>query len=241
MVYKVSITGIDGSGKSTSISKLVDLLSPQYLTAKIGRPTYISGPKDPQNREYLFTNLNKRIDGLHTFADNLENKLGVASVNIFNAFIWSLINRKVFSEYNPEIAIYGRDRIVDPAVYSTYYFPFTKKWSSEVRLNIARTISRAKSSDTLIYMDVNPQIAVERIEKRIEEEKKKSGIDRKKWRHMHENLQDLTNLKHYFTEALDYLYGHSEMDIHTIKVDDKNLQQVADEMKQIILDNKSRI
>lgn len=234
MTDKFSVTGIDGCGKSTSISKLVDSLAPDYLTAKIGRPTYISGPEISEGRKYLFTKLNKKIDGLHSFTDDLENRLGVASVNILNSFVWSFINKKVFTEFNPEIAIYGRDRIIDPAVYSTFYFPFTKNWSSKLRLDIAKTISRSKTSDTIIYMDIDPKIAVERIEKRIEEEKKKSGIDRKKWAHMHENIHDLTNLKNYFSEALDYLYGHSNIDIQTINVNEINLQQVADKMESIV-------
>jgi len=243
MAYKVSVTGIDGCGKSTAISKVVDELASQYLIAKIGRPTYISGPEVPKSREYLFTGLNKGIEGVNTFASNLENRLGVASVNIFNVFLWSLINKRVFSKYNPEITIYGRDRIIDSAVYSTCYFPFTRKWSSDLRLKIAQAISRAKFSDTIIYMDVDPKVAVERIEKRIEEEKK-SEINRKKGWQMHENLRDLTNLKHYFAEALDYLYGHSNIDLHIIKVNNKSLQEVANEMAQTIFDkiakNKTR-
>ena len=62
MIYKVSITGIDGCGKSASISEVVKGLASDYSTAKIGRPTYVSGPEINEGRIYLFSGLNKEID-----------------------------------------------------------------------------------------------------------------------------------------------------------------------------------
>lgn len=234
MAYRVSVTGIDGSGKSTVISEVVNELFEDYLIAKIGRPTYISGKDIPSGRKYLFESLNKKVDAMHKFADNLEKRLAVAWVNTFNSFVNSFINKQVLKKFNPEIVIYSRDRIIDPAVYSTFYFQFTKEWSSQTRLKLAQAISRSKTSDMVIYLDVNPIIAVERIEKRIEKEKKKSNVDRKKWKHMHENVQDLTNLKNNYSNALDYFQNYLNVDIRTIDVNKKNLEKVVAEIELII-------
>jgi thymidylate kinase len=233
MTYKVSVTGIDGSGKSTSIAKVVDNISKEYLTAKIGRPTYVNGPNMNQ-KQYLFTNLNNTIDKAHSLADNIESKLLVASVSSLSRFAITHIENGVFSKFNPEVTIYSRDKIVDPAVYSTFYFPFTKKWSAEIRINIAKNIQfNTKPSDTIIYLDIDPKIAVERIEKRIEEEKTKSS-DRNKWKHMHENVENLSSLRHFYEEALSHMEKKFNTEVITINVDNNTLNEVSSKIEDII-------
>jgi thymidylate kinase len=233
-MHNFSISGIDGCGKSTSMSNVIDALSKEYLIATIGRPTYIAGQEIPEGKRYLFTNSTNTIDKLHTFNDNLEFRYGVAFTNILDGIRLSYINKKVLSGYNPDIIIYGRDRILDPAVYSTVYFPSTKKLSIESRINLAKAITGFEPADTIIYLNIDPDIALERIEKRIENEKAQTGLKRKKWKHMHENLRDLTILKQYYAETLDYLYHHSTSDIKIIDVNSTSLKQVSTNIEQII-------
>ena len=84
MTYRVSIFGIDGSGKSSTCSGLVNKLSQQNYVAKTGRPTYhIQNNK----KEYLFEKTLKFIDKAHSFSDNLGHKSGVLVSNALNVLL----------------------------------------------------------------------------------------------------------------------------------------------------------
>ncbi|HEY9702677.1 MAG TPA: hypothetical protein V6C58_09540 [Allocoleopsis sp.] len=230
MTYKISVTGIDGSGKSTSVAKVAEKLSKHHTVGKVGRPAYVCGPEI--QKKYVCSNLNKTIDAIHNFSDNIESKLLVAGVSAVSRFAITYIENNI-SQYNPEVTIYSRDKIIDPAVYSTFYFPFTKKWPVNLRINIAKNIQISRICSTIVYLDIDPRLAVERIEKRIEQEKKHSS-DRNKWKHMHENVEELSSLRNYYFEALEHMEKKFNTEIITIKVDDKSLDQVSSSIETII-------
>jgi thymidylate kinase len=229
MTFTVSITGIDGCGKSTSLAKIAEFYAKEYTVAKIGRPNYVY---HDQKKTYRLQSINKLTDKAHEYSDNLESKLLVAGVNVLNGIVWSITNAYVQLKDQPNILFYGRDPVVDPAVYATFYMPFTKKWPVQTRLDIARLATLGRKSDVLIYMDVKPSLAIERIEHRIKEDNM-YATERKKWKHMHENLQDLQMLHARFDEALRALSGHKRTKIHSVDAN-KPHDEVIKDMIRII-------
>jgi len=232
MPFEVTITGIDGSGKSTTISDLVDRLSPHYVVAHSGRPSYVDGP-DMNQRKYLFESSISSIDRMHEIGDELESKSAIALANIVNVALWGRRHEKIIKYYNPDIIFSGRHRTVDSAVYSTYYFPLTTQLPHTMRTSIAEGITKTGQPDLFVYLDIAPETAVKRIESRIEKENLKPETIRPKWKHMHENPEDLECLKEEYERILSR-YKNLGWNIHTINVEESPQNEVVDKIEELI-------
>ena len=108
MAYHISITGIDGSGKSTSVAKVIDNLAKDNLVAKIGRPSYVQGETILNKKEYSFLKTIKRMEYLHELADNTNIKLAVGILNTARGYIIDYSERKIIKEYCPGIVVHSR-------------------------------------------------------------------------------------------------------------------------------------
>ncbi len=233
MSKEVIVAGIDGSGKSTTISDLVDRLSSNYVVAHSGRPSYVDGPSMNQ-RNYLFENSISSIDKMHEIGDELKSKSAIALANIVNVALWRRRHEKIIKHYNPDIIFSGRHRTIDSAVYSTYYFPLAAELPHSMRTSIAEGITKTGQPDLFVYLDISPETAVKRIESRIEKENKKTGVVRPKWKHMHENVEDLKYLKKDYERILNRCKKLG-WNIHTINVEESPQNEVADRIEELII------
>lgn len=229
MTYKVTFSGIDGSGRST----VIDTLSRRFLdiglkTVHPYRPSFADTPED--GRQYFHVGLNSAMDGLHRFLDYNEQKLLVGLLNMGYGKVQAFIEEHAVRRFNPDLVLVSRNQLLDPAVYSTYYFPFSRKLSPEARLRVAALINKLAVPNLHLYMDLDPELAYTRILKRIEEEKAKGNSHRRKWSHMHENVKDMTFLRERFEETLEILVQKN-----IIRVDaSRPKEEVADEIFQLI-------
>jgi thymidylate kinase len=103
----------------------------------------------------------------------------------------------------------------------SYHFPFLQRLSGSRQLRILAKLTGAKKNSLRVYLDVDPEIAMERINKR--------GTDGGR----HENLADLTRLKNKFDELIE-LIGASGVSVCKIKTNDKTVSEVADEVERMI-------
>jgi thymidylate kinase len=229
---EVTLIGIDGSGKSTTISDLADSLSQEYIVAHSGRPAYICQPN--QKRKYLYEKSIKFIDGFHGFMDELNSKTGIAIANGINVIAWKNRHEGIIKDFNPEVIFAGRHRTIDSAVYSSYYLPFMNLIKDIPRFEFIEKITKTGQPDLLIYLQISPETAVARIDKRIEKEKAISKVKRKKWKHMHENVKDLGMLKEKFEVILDY-YCPKGGSLITLDVEKISQKEVV-----AIIENKIR-
>ena len=131
------------------------------------------------------------LDGLQGIIDSLSTKTGVTILNTLDAmFVWPL-KEQIMSHYNPDIILYPRDKILDPAIYITFYFPIMRKLGSKGRLGLCKFMTGSTYPDLLVHLDIPIEIAYERIIKRIERERNKKNGRIKARMHMHENLYDV--------------------------------------------------
>lgn len=237
MSLEVTVTGIDGSGKSTTISYLVDRLAKDYVVAHSGRPAYIFGPEMDQ-RKYLFENSINSIDKVNELGDMIESKTAVAMANIVNVLAWGRRHKKIIKEYAPDIIFSGRHRTIDSAVYSTYYFPGTSNLPHTMRTTIAEEITRTGQPDLLVYLNITPDAAVRRINDRIEKENQETELVRPKWKHMHENPNDLEMLKKEYEKILRY-YDKLGWNIQVIDVEKVSQNEVVDKVEKLIREELS--
>jgi thymidylate kinase len=226
MVYRISVTGIDGAGKDSTISDLISSMSTSCTIAKIGRPTYI---EQNGKRQYLFRNVNAFVDGTHSLFDHFSSRTGILLANGLNVCIQPSLERLLINKYNPDIVIAGRDMTLCPSVYLTYYLPSSKSLSSELRLSLFDSFRGLGYPDRIFYLDVEPKVADQRITERIEKESKGFDTDRTKWRHMHENPHDLNGLRQYYLEAVGII-EKSGVDVVRISTTNRPRDEVVDEM-----------
>jgi len=230
--YELSITGIDGCGKSTSISNLIDKESQNYdAIAMVGKSSYIDGQKF-DNRKYLFKNVSAAMDLGHCIGTYLKSRFLVSGVNAVNGLVCTAINLQIRKKYNPDIIIYGRDLILDPAVYLPIYHPSTKNISMEKRLNFFSKIFKTNVPSNLVYLFLDPQIALERIDARIREHNSKPG-NIECWKHLHETKQGLSFLAEEFEKGLFELRKNGTK-ILRIDTGRYSLEDVVEQIRQNI-------
>lgn len=232
MVHRTSVIGIDGAGKDTAISSVTSSLSLNNKIVKLGRPTYV---EENKTRTYLFENTLGLFDRMHSTFDGFKLKAGVLLINSVSVSLLSGMERGIIDKYSPDIIVSGRDITICPTVYVTYYFPPSRKISTELRLRMFSSLRKLGYPDEIVYLDVNPELAESRITKRIAAGE--FGNDRaSKWRHMHENSNDLSELRKYYLEAIDIL-SNNGIRIFTVDTNNISKSEVAKRIERIIVND----
>lgn len=221
---KVAITGIDGSGKSTTLGMVVDDLKQDNRIAKAtNRPVYsvINGQK-----EYHYRALIGFIDRLHGLADQSRNPNLVFAVNTVHVMLQGrLIEPTLMHRVRPTLVLGARDLLVDPAVYAVCYSPPLARKNMSDRVSFLKRLTGAPYRDIIFFLTVPPEEAVARIEGRIRAENESiEPIERPKWRHMHENPQQLALLQREYSVALAEIQKRSGAEV--IPINTSGVEQV---------------
>jgi thymidylate kinase len=232
MAYKVTFSGIDGSGRST----VIDNISRRFSSLGIStmhpyRPSFADFPV--RGRQYFHVGLNGAMDEAHRFLDDHNQRCLVGLLNMGFGIVRVRIENRAIRRFDPDLVMVSRHPILDPSVYSTYYFPWSGKWSPERRMRVAQVFNNAIPPDLHLYMNLDPELAYQRILKRIESDKRTGNQHRQKWNHMHENPTDLKFLQERFEETLDILAHDSGRKI--VRIDaSKTKEEVAEVVFQHI-------
>lgn len=198
MYLKAAITGIDGSGKSTVLDRLVS--HPDFsLKATISRPKYEPGAWQV-NAVPVHRRLFGVVDYLTLMGDRFNN--GLLTGAVYAGMIvagYKPAETVVKAIYKPDMLITERDIVLDSAVYSAFYFPRIGG-DLNTRLRIASLLTLTHLPDLIIYLSVNPKVALKRIQESLE---KKCWMGRKFKPHIHETLDGLAALQTFFMDALN--------------------------------------
>lgn len=103
------------------------------------------------------------------------------------------------------------------------------------------------SRDLIVLLEVDPEVAVERIEARMAEEEatrlSRGGSQatmRDKWRHMHENATDLGRLATGYETALELIQDISPVRVLKLDTTEMDVESVVqatyDEIKSLVTD-----
>ena len=235
MSYRFSFSGIDGSGKSTTIDKVSTALANEgNIVVHIRRCSWVD--IEGKDREYIATKVNGFFDLLHGWTDDRRYRSLVGIVNIGYSVAQRMMEKYAKSHFNPDIVLVGRYSNLDPFAYSAFYFPFVRNLSPKQRMQVVSFLHRGASSDMVFYFDVDPLVAYERILQRIEREQMYGTKDRAKWPHMHENPDDLKFLQEQFEISLELLVKENGTNI--VRID---ATTPPEDVVQEILSNISRV
>lgn len=207
-ITRVSITGIDGSGKDTVAGMALTTLSHEFPVVKIGRPAYSLVDGDAMQ---MFSKTTRAFDFAHRQADRFGSSGGIVATNAINVVTQARFIEPLAAHVEPRPAVLAssRDPRIDPAVYMSYYSPdVAAHMTMADRIRHMQRLT-AVQRDLIVLLRVSPALAVERIDARIaaeqaarEETGERSASLRDKWRHKHENAADLGGLQLAYTEAV---------------------------------------
>ena len=205
MSYKTSIIGIDGSGKSSTISLLDENLGKKYSVRTVKRYTSDTTGLDEDDR--AFGNFMAVLDKVSLFGDRKNSKLLVKIPYALHIVLLNEHEKRAEKKYDPDIMLFERDMFIDPLVYSSFYCPFISKIDLEKRASVLRRILRMERPNDVNLIDISPETAIERIDKRCKELKAAGNITRVKndGRHLHENPQDLPKIRDAYFRVMDYI------------------------------------
>lgn len=216
MIHKLFFAGIDGSGKSNCSDLLILRLESKYSVLKIinrDASVVFNG-----NRYIVFNRCHKLLGEIRS----ISRKYRLYGVFLILKSIYFLLVSKYIERYKKtDLVIYEIDKLLHPSVYVTYHFPLTRLINRKWRFRIAKMLFGSKKNFSIFYLDTDPEVAMQRICKR--------GTDVQ----AHENIQDLVKLKQEFDNMIEIALKEG-VEIFKIKTNDKNLEEVADEVQSII-------
>jgi len=197
---RISVIGIDGSGKSSTTLKAIYSLSQHIPICKTGRNSFsiwkgnisLCLPKMANCFESLF----KRIDAT-------KKRQWIGLTRLLFVFFQGWLEPHMIKKYRPGLVMSTRCMIIDSAIYSDFYYPWiSQRIAIESKLRFARQYSHLPFRDLYFFLDTPIETAMERIYKRISDDHPEITYGRDYWLHLHEHEESLQILDRKFRETI---------------------------------------
>jgi len=197
---RISVIGVDGSGKSSTALKAIYSLSHHIPICKTGRNPFSiwKGNISPclPRMANVFESLFKRID-----ATKKRQRIGLTRL-VF-VFFQGWLEPYMVRKYRPGLLMTTRCMIIDSAIYGDFYYPWiSQKITIEGKLRFAQQYSRLPFRDLYFFLDTPIETAMERIYKRISDDHPEITYGRDYWLHLHEHEESLRELDRKFRKTL---------------------------------------
>ncbi len=224
---RISIIGIDGSGKSSTTLKAVQSLSHRLSVCKTGRnPFFIFrgeiSPCVPKVADF--------IEGLFKKVDATKRREWIGLTRVLFVLFQGWLEPYMIRRYHPDVVMTTRCMVIDSAIYSDFYYPsLSRKMTIEGKLKLARNVSRLPFRDLYFLLDTPIQTALTRIYKRISDDHPEISYGREYWLHLHENETSLQLLDQKFREALHaarQMAFFETVVIDTVKRDEQSVAEL---------------
>ena len=227
---RISIIGIDGSGKSSTTLRAIYSLSHQFPICKTGRtPFFIRN----ENISYCLPKTGKFFEDLFKRVDATKKRQWIGMTRILFVLFQSWLEPYMINRYHPVAVVTTRCMIIDSAIYSDFYYPWvSQKLSVEGKLRLVRRYSRLPFRDLYFFLATPIQMAMERIYKRISNDHPEISYGRDYWLHLHEHEESLKTLDRKFREALQVAQSMAPVKILEIDTAMRSEEEVAELISQ---------
>ncbi len=197
---RVAIVGIDGSGKSSTTLRAIQLLGKERTILKPGRDAFLVRDGVVTYRTPL---LSRFFERLFRLADATRRRSWIGLSRILFVLCQSVVEPALIRRHRPDLILGTRCMVLDPAIYSGVYFPWLDgRLSLTRRLRAVRLVCRLPLPDVYILLRTPPSEAMERIHRRIARDHGEEPLPREHWLHLHEEESTLGRLGRRFDEAL---------------------------------------
>lgn len=232
---KVSILGLDGAGKSTTVSYFTQSFYNEFSIVKLGRSAYYFD-RNTNEKKFLFTKLLKRIDNMFERYEKKHSKIGIAIASIFYIIAIRWMEHKVIKKLKPDIIIASRDITIDSLIYVDYYIKFAKYIPKVIKRFIINLFCFfPKKSDLIIFLELDPNESMKRIKKRELKDKIDPSVMRKKSRYRHENIESLIQIANNYNDYLkNYLNKKKKQTIVFVDANKQNTKERTEFCAKVI-------
>jgi len=223
---RISIIGIDGSGKSSTTLKAIHSLSHRLSVCKTGRnPFFIFRGEI----SHCVPKVADFIEGLFKKVDATKRREWIGLTRVLFVLFQGWLEPYMIRKYLPEVVMTTRCMVIDSAIYSDFYYPsLSRKLTIEGKLKLARKLSRLPFRDLYFLLDTPIPTALTRIYKRISDEHPEISYGRDYWLHLHENETSLQLLDQNFRQALHVASRASLLRTVVIDTVKRDEEKVAD-------------
>jgi len=231
----MSITGMDGSGKSSAYGAFVETIPKNLTVVRVGR--FCSVIRSGEEK-IIGKNISKVLDSFHTWTQDTKKKRIVAFANaMWVLYSWRFQEKKLTKEFRPDLVLALRDPYIDPIVYAAYYIPsFFGSRSIEEQMRILKGLHGAPINNTVVFLDVEPDVAVERINKRLlDEANSRETVERAERLHLHENQIGLVGIRKIYDNVLDHFQTHHGVDVIRVDTTTRSKSEVAEIVRATLL------
>lgn len=222
---RISIIGIDGSGKSTTALRAIYSLSCHISVCRIGRNPFSLWNG---NISHCLPRVANFFESLFKRIDATKKRQWIGLTRLLFVLFQGWLEPYMIRKYHPELVMGTRCMIIDSAIYSDFYYPWvSRRMKIESKLRFAQLYSQLPFRDLYFFLDTPIQTAMERIYKRISDEHPEIIYGRDYWLHLHEHEEGLRSLEQKFRETLQVAQTKALFNIVEIDTAKKDEEQVS--------------
>lgn len=156
-IFTASITGIDGSGKTTTVNAVANLLSGTYSVGVLASLRNFSYVFHKGEQKFLFPELSSKIASLYEKGQDYNPLALFASCISHVVLQGRLIEPHIIRNYNPDFLITDRNRLVDSIImFMTYGITGIPM---RVMASVVEAIGGKSVTDDLILLTVDLETA----------------------------------------------------------------------------------
>jgi len=224
-LLRISIIGIDGSGKSSTTLRAIHSLSYQFSICKTGRNPFSIWKGDIF---YCLPKVANFFEGLFKRVDATKKRKWIGLTRLLFVFFQGWLERYMIQKYHPGLVMAARCMIIDSAIYSDFYYPWiSRRMAIESKLRVAQRYSRLPFRDLYFFLDTPIETATERIYKRISDAHPEVNYGRDYWLHLHEREESLRALDQKFRMTLQVAQIKASFKIVEIDTTKQTEEQVS--------------
>ncbi len=206
---RIAVVGIDGTGKTSTVSYLEDKLKP------LGRVRVMTlTPRANRVSGKLPKLVVGALERLNRISDKTGNRLPISVSQILMNRLLPVI--RLAKEHKTDFIIYERHPSLDYAVYG-------KEYVGETIARIEHKLSGVPDPDIIVYLRASPEVAIERIKRRT------------KPPHPHERgIKELKTARERFDKLIEKM---KRKNIQVVEIDaDQPLDKMLEEVKNKVID-----
>ncbi len=149
-IQRITVIGIDGSGKSTTTLRAIYSLSHYIPICRVGRNPFSIWKGDisqclPEMANF-FESLFKRVDAT-------KKRQWIGLTRLLFVFFQGWLEPYMIKKYRPGLVMATRCMIIDSAIYSDFYYPWiSRRMTIESKLRFPQLYSRLPFRDLYFFL-----------------------------------------------------------------------------------------
>jgi len=229
---RVSVVGIDGSGKSSATLRAIQQLYAEGRICKPGRDAFVQLGSE---RQYCFPRISNLVERVFCRVDASRRRalIGLSRIAFIAYQRW--LEPHMIRRFQPALVLNTRCMVIDPAIYCDIYWPTLSRFSLKQKIAAFHRFSGLPFRDLYVFLRTPAAVALDRIHRRIAQTPALAQQPREYWLHLHESEAILARLGGRFEEALNVAQGLAGFDIvevETTRYDELAVaQRIADEIR----------